>query len=436
MALMKERIDPYWEGVWTQQTVIVWTSLSLAKRQQALGKITIPTRWKMEHDAALKYVWKQSNLDAMLKVLGALNSWQNMSLEQLATLINEPRVMSPDDSLIRALFALELVDYGILSNGLVRGTNSNHPSEIMVRCSRSKSFNKLILPNLSRAETVAVTGRMDWKVLHNAPRHNMLMVELGLRATELCETGTVLGERYSTVQHLFGLNGNASGDGVVVRGDGLRIVFELTASVNEKFKKKVEAWARLLEKYPLETSGVVVVFVEAADPERHKQVGKVSSRIRNVIENTVRRFPGTLHNRISSRIGFVQWTHWFPSARTVSPDFPLLTAQFPSGVYGQDLWQRVDMADIFELEFTPAPTFDAERVIRDTPILAGIHHEYVDRMWAGRVPNISTAVLKESIRLSGLPKDVRHAKPGEYLRPLSKHIPRRLVWPREKTGTR
>ena len=86
---------------------------------------------------------------------------------------------------------------------------------------------------------------------------------------------TVLGERQAQVAELAYVATGApvpptltssqkTGDAVIVRADGLRIVVETTASWSKSAEKKAEAWARAMEHRPVEDAGFVVVFVGAA----------------------------------------------------------------------------------------------------------------------------------------------------------------------------
>ncbi|QCB97667.1 hypothetical protein E5206_12675 [Arthrobacter sp. PAMC25564] len=83
--------------------------------------------------------------------------------------------------------------------------------------------------------------------------------------------GLVMGEKLSSVDLLAGAGlgrrlpkaDNRRADGTIIREDGMRIVFELTATASASFDNKVRRWAELIAARPLETSGLTVVFIAA-----------------------------------------------------------------------------------------------------------------------------------------------------------------------------
>jgi hypothetical protein len=335
-----DRLDPFWDGVWTNGSSAVWVSADLAERQVAAGLARIPSRLDMSMDEAMRILTSNKTRGARLSALGAMDQWRTLSGEQLAAMTGWPALSSATSKILTAAFTAGVLDLGEFANPLARGTNAERSR--LVRPSRSLAFDQLIAPGLTYQEWVSVTGGSPWDFRRQYDRHNLISTEMGLRVAEFCEVGTVLGEKLSTADLLYwsglGRQGECSdkraADLTVVRPDGLRIAVEVTASANADFAAKVRRWAHVLAGNSLASSGLVVLFVEAAPPGN---AARASSRQRRVIEEVTKQiakvvmeFPGSSADRVASRIGVARWEDWFLASHHASPGFASLDAVRPT----------------------------------------------------------------------------------------------------------
>ena len=350
------RVDPYWGGVWQHGSVAQWTSRDHLGRMEASGLTgRRPRALATDPDVALNRIgW---DWEAKLDLLGVLSSWRTVTAEQFAAFTGRDL----DDAKVRRvlgdLFALELVDIGALWTPGSRGPNQTRAR--MLRPTVGHRFDQLIRPRMSYPEWVSVTAGQAFLTGGQYDRHNTLTVELALRAAEFLPVATVLGERQAQMAELAYVATGApvpptltssqkTGDAVIVRADGLRIVVETTASWSKSAEKKAEAWARAMEHRPVEDAGFVVVFVVADRTDAGETRKSLAAQVRKSIARTVRARPGNAHNRTAERMLVVDWRDWFPAAHTVSEQFLFLTADRPSGRDGT--WEQVSLLDVAELQ--------------------------------------------------------------------------------------
>ncbi|WP_460991152.1 hypothetical protein [Sinomonas soli] len=223
-----------------------------------------------------------------------------------------------------------------------------------------------------------MTAGYPWNSGSQFDRHNILAAELVLRAAEyLPQIAAVLGEKLSTVDLYAGAGlgrelpfpDNRRADATLVRADGLRIAVEITATASNALEKKVRRWAELLRERPLETSGLVIVFVAAPHPDRPKGTGSdprhdLYRRVANVLAS----FPGTGPDSPAARIGIAAWDEWFPARHELSEEFFTLAADFALGASGgPGRWKR---RDVLDLPFQAWASFDATAVIANSKLLA------------------------------------------------------------------
>jgi hypothetical protein len=378
-----DRLDPFWDGVWTNGSSAVWVSAELAERQVASGLAKLPARLTMTDEDALRVLRSNKTRGARLSALAACDQWRTLSGEQLAAMSGWSTLASTTSTVLTAAFTAGVLDLGEFANPLRRGANADRSR--LVRPTRSLKFEELIAPDLSYQEWVSVTGGSPWDFRRQYDRHNLISTELGLRVAEFCEVGTVLGEKLSTADLLswsgLGRTGecrdNRAADLTIVRQDGLRIAVEVTASAGDDFAAKVRRWAQVLSSNSLASSGLVVLFVEAAPPGNG---ARASSRQRRVIEEVTKQvakvvmeFPGTAGDRVAARIGVARWEDWFPATHTAEPGFVSLDAIRPTGPPGHR-WEPVSFLDPFDLEFDPHDPDAMGAVITNSHMLLGVPH--------------------------------------------------------------
>lgn len=213
-------------------------------------------------------------------------------------------------------------------------------------------------------------------------RHNILATELGLRAAEYLPIGAVMGEQLSSVDPLAGSGlgkklpraDNRRADGTIICEDGMRIVFELTATASASFENKVRRWAELIAARPLETSGLTVVFIAAphADRSRHTNADRRHA-IYNKVAQVLKEFPGRGQDSPAARLGIVHWEEWFPDKHLMSEAFFNLEADFAiNDATGPERWARRGM--LTDYPFTPGLTLDATSVLENSKLLAATPH--------------------------------------------------------------
>lgn len=384
-----DRADPFWGGMWTNGSSASWVSEELAKRQVASGLAKMPARLSMDVDAAMEVLTSTRSRGARLSAFAAADQWRTLSEEQLGALTGWTTLNSARSKILAAAFTTGIFDVGTFVNPLMRARQADRPR--LVRPSRSMRFAELIEPDLSFQEKVSVTGGYPWDFRRQYDRHNLISTELGLRVAEFCEVGTVLGEKLSTVDLLswsgLGRAGECpdkrAADLTIVRQDGLRIAVELTASAGGDFARKVRRWAHLLADNSLASSGLVVLFVEAAPPDNAVRAADrqrlLIEEVRKQVAKVVLEFPGTAGDRVAARIGVARWQDWFPSSHRANPGFASLDAVCPTGPPARpgqpdSRWEPVSFLDPFDLEFAPHDPAAMTSVISHASMLLGVPH--------------------------------------------------------------
>ncbi|MBN9214698.1 MAG: hypothetical protein J0J04_07780 [Microbacterium sp.] len=346
------RLDPYWDGVWQHGSVAQWASREHLERMERAGLAgKRPKHLAVDRDVALDRVDQQ--WQAKLDLLGVLSSWRTVTAEQYAAFSNRRLADSHVARALGDMFALDLIDTGSLWTPGAAGDAATRAR--MLRPSASHAFDQLIKPRMTYTEWVSVTAGEKFLTGGQYDRHNVLTAELILRVAEHLPVATALGERQSLMRDIAyratgtdvppGLvNSQKAGDAVIVRGDGIRIVVETTASWSKAAEQKAFLWAEAMERRPLSESGFIVVFVVSDRTNAGRGSRRsLDAEVRKGISRAVRFRPGTVHNRTAERMFVVDWRDWFPARHEVSDDFLMLSAQRPSGPAGA--WEDVSLFD-------------------------------------------------------------------------------------------
>ncbi|WP_248581578.1 hypothetical protein [Nocardioides sp. InS609-2] len=340
------RHDPWWDDLWGAGGGASWTSATTAARHMAAGVGELPTQLAMPEAEAIESFCSPSSKRAAwgsrLALAGSLFSWRTMSAQQAAALTGDAGLTSPLHPAVSAGFASHLLDLGVFVSGLNRA--SFLTGETLLRPSRSTVYDEEIAPRLTMPERVAVTGGLDWVHTAQWDQHNVLATELGLRAAEYAEVGTVLGERFCTVDLLAGsglgrtpiVGDQRSADLCIVRPDGMRVAIEITRTISKTFTNKVRKWAQLLAERPMAISGLTVVFVVMTPTARAATYQAIAAACKE--------FPGAKADRVAARMGVASWREWFPSRHRICDAFFTLRADRPIG-RGAELWQPADFLD-------------------------------------------------------------------------------------------
>lgn len=367
------RFDPFWDGMWASGSYAAWTSAMTARAQEDAGLARVRGRWGMSPGEAWDIITGDLFRPVILHMLGATLSWRTLTAQQLAAFTGYASLAGRSD-LTRAAFAASMLDVGVFTSVLLRSSPDSPASAF--RPTRSRVLERDFLPTLTYPERVLLTGGRRVLAGGQYDRHNILSAELGLRAAEMTDVSAVLGETMSTVDLLVGSGlGRApmkdvrSADLTLVRGDGLRVAVELTASTAPGFQKKVHRWAKVLAQNTLETSGLVVLFVAA--PPRDRALGRaVTGEVRKTLSTILRDYPGSPGKRPGDRIFYADWTDWFPARHQVDDSFLTLRAQLAPYTPGSG-WRDVDLLDPFDFPFNPVHPDRLTAVIGNAAALGG-----------------------------------------------------------------
>lgn len=369
-----QRSDPYWDQLWAPGSQGVWSTATMLRTRKELGH-TVNKRLTPSPDEAIAALSQPTGWNDRLAGWATLDAWRTVTAEQMAAITGCPYYLDTRYAAVASSFGANVLDIGKFSHGLADRSSG---SRTLYRPSNTDSFRKSIEPMLTWPEWIHVTGGQPWSSGGQYDRHNVLATELGLRAAEYLPIGTVLGEKFATVDLLAGTGlgrkvdkpDNRRADGVIVREDGLRIAYELTATTSESFAAKVRRWAELIRDRPLETSGLVVLFIAAPHPDRSQTGRNPRGGIYKTIARVLREFPGTDADSPAARIGAIAWEDWFPARHELSESFLNLDADFAvNSTRDAGRWQR---RPLMELPFTPWEGFDATAVIENSKLLGHV----------------------------------------------------------------
>ena len=367
------RLDPYWDRLWAPGSQALWSTGSMARHRSATGQ-RVNSRHLIPEEEALRLLTANRGRTDRLAFWSAVDSWRTVSAEQAAAITGSPLLLDPNYSSIAASFAIDVIDIGLFSGPGRTAPGMNRST--LFRPSNTEAFDKKITPTLTWPEWVTVTGGYPWSGGGQYDRHNLLATELGLRAAEYLPVGAVLGEKFSTVDLLAGTGlgktvknpDNRRADGTIVRPDGLRIAFEITATASKSLESKVRRWAQIITERPLETSGLTIVFVAAPHPDRPRSSSAdPRHEIYRRVAAVLREFPGRGKDSPAARIGIAAWEEWFPARHELSDDFFDLNADFAVGdAPGAGRWQA---RSLLNMDFHAWETFDATAVVEVSKLL-------------------------------------------------------------------
>ncbi|TSE15679.1 hypothetical protein B1A87_006960 [Arthrobacter sp. KBS0703] len=377
---MHNRRDPYWDRLWAPGSQANWITGPMARHHRELGLSPVNAKLLLTPDDALRIITSNRGRAERLAAWGVLDSWRTASAEQLAAFTGCRYFLDPNYSSMAASFSLDLIDIGVYANRL--RPNPGMDSSVVFRTANSEAFTKAIEQTLTGPEWLSVTAGMSWSTGGQYDRHNVLSTELGLRAAEYLEVGAVMGEKLSSIDLLAGSGlgkklaraDSRRADGTIVRHDGMRIAFELTATASPAFENKVRRWAQVISERPLETSGLTVVFIAAPHPDRSRNTSTdPRHEIYRILAKVLREFPGRGQDSPAARIGIAHWEEWFPDRHLMSEGFFNLEADFAiNDAVGPDRWVRRGM--LTDHAFAPWHTFDATAVLENSKLLAATPH--------------------------------------------------------------
>ncbi|MFN3602706.1 MAG: hypothetical protein ACK4UY_15090 [Dietzia sp.] len=287
---------------------------------------------------------------AVLNLLGVLLSFGAVTNNQAAEFTGHAAFADPRSRIVADMFRSDLLalspahlDYGIGSVG--------HGAAIYKIASRAQvsALHKF----LTYAEWLALTGCRPLPTGPVHVRHDVLAAELALRSARLLEVAAVLGPHFCTLADItsaspFGGELRGGPDLTIVRQDGLRIAVELTATIGQRFDKKVERWARVLTENHFDDSGLVVLFLAAPSIEDLRERGDhVRRSILRAVDRAARNHLGSSRSRTAERMGVATWREWFPDSLIATERFSRFSVLRPTG--RDPRWETCDLLSM------PAP---------------------------------------------------------------------------------
>ncbi len=411
------RRDPYWDRLWAPGSQATWSNRPLLQQRKEANPSSVNARYLMDEHEAMRLLTINRGRRERLAAWGVIDSWRTVSAEQLAAMTGSHLYLNSASSNVAASISVHLLDVGTYSAPEVSEAVLNR--NCLYRPSNTETFDKFIVPELTWPEWISVTGGYPWSGGGQYDRHNLLSTELALRAAEYLPIGAVLGEKFSSVDLLAGSGlgkkvknpDNRRADGTIVRTDGMRIAYELTATASKSLENKVRRCAQLISERPLETSGLTILFIAAPHPDRPKdRAGDPRHEIYRRVASVLKEFPGTGTDSPAARIGIAAWDEWFPARHELSEDFFCLSANFAlKDMHGPGKWVKRSLLD--EYPFTAWETFDATAVVEHAPLLAATPH------WMRGEDQ--THLIPSPMERSGFPTPV----PGPARPELSRHRP-------------
>lgn len=373
-----DRIDPFYDGLWTHGSQGLWTRFAEAKSQHEAGLVILPKYLDIEKGEAMARVTSANQWGLKLAFLSALDAFRTVTAEQMVALTGAKFHLNHTSPFVPGMFASGLIDMGRVSSALAPGRAGTLGH--LYRPSRTMTFDRDFAQHLTYPELVSVTGGQSWTSGGLYDRHNTLSTELMLRLAEYTDIATMLGEKFSTFDLLFGsgvgrepIESGRRGDGVVIRPDGVRVVMEVTASMSPgSFETKVGRWVEYFDAHPYESNGVVVCFVIANPTQDMSSHSKVSrSSVKRALRKATAQNPGSGRVRSRHRMFFTDWQDWFPSRGEVSTDFLDMIAYRPSTeAHGLDEECSMLLDESLALRkptFEPLAVIDNAAGLRQTP---------------------------------------------------------------------
>jgi hypothetical protein len=346
-------------------------SIAEARAVAERNGLRLPAAYARNRDVFPIDLLRSSRRNSVLRLLGVLASYRAITNSQAAAFVGDVAFADPRSGLVTDLFRSGLINlspahlnYGIGSFG--------HGAAVYTLGSPKKV---LALRDVTTyAEWLAVSGNRPLARSRVNVRHDVLAAELALRLSQLPGVGTVLGPHFSTFADLLpGTDGARAPQGgpdlVMVRNDGLRIAIEVTATIGQHFKAKVDRWARRLAAGRLDKCGLAVVFIAAPTLEdRHGRGDYPRRTTYREVARATRQHPGIYGDRTAERMGVATWREWFPGPLLASERFTRLTVDRPVG--REPLWEECDLLDRGTLPVTGEDTRSLRSTIVNAALLA------------------------------------------------------------------
>lgn len=321
----RERQDPFFDPLWPGPNAF-WTNREAVARL-ASGGVTSPLTKLLvdapEAERSLRNRLKSAQHGApVIRVLAALHAWRTATLEQLAALTGDSAVMNTRSSLVADLFSAGLIELGTFGPWTKPERRHRQDFDLM-RLGHKRNLAPFAR-SLREDLRLRLTDGDGWVNTPPYERHDVLALELGLRASEFIPSVSgVLGERFSRLNRLAAGpfspadEWRSSADVTLLRRDGTAIAVELTANTSQTFSGKVSRWVQLLAD-PYYGRELCVVFLLAPRQDKPGEITALRTRVERQIKSRIVR---TLRTAAAPRIVVASWSDWFPDRHVIGAQF-------------------------------------------------------------------------------------------------------------------
>jgi hypothetical protein len=365
------RIDPFWTMLWPDANggpSISWRSQGA---EEAIEQAGLKMATRFDNGRTVKEARALLNKrPSRIATLATINLWRTITGPQLAAMRGR-LVLATPYSPQKGNDLMMLYDAGLIQRGRVfyDGQLLEGYPEIF-RPDPSLIDDELL--DLRYAQWMAVTMGGAQVRGHQYDRHNLLTTELSLRAAEMCPLRSVMGEAASSWSRVVGptvkVNPRLIGDAVWVRGDGLKIVIEMTASLSYSTLKKIDQIADVLAR---DTNRSAVCLIVAAPPPNISDAA-FARRLRQGIKKSAHSSMTRVMADVESRMLLVRWENWFPEAGMGSREFTRLAARRFSSK--KDDWITVNLLDPFDVTYDAFDDATNQAIFRQLNDVLGAPH--------------------------------------------------------------
>lgn len=330
----KNRTDIYWSGLWGlpgEEASVRWISAEYAKVRvdQSIMREYAFMHWITYDEAVEKITNNPKYQRHILSMLGAVKMWRNISADQLADMIERPS-LGADPDLVTTLQKIPAILWN--ANLIQIGRHSNmapHRNAWLYRSALGEPDAKL-LQGLTFINKLGAFGPTSGQVHGSIVRHNLLNTELSLRIAEHHSDAfpIVLGEGMSTAKQLMPqmLRVNTSiGDSIWVRGDGLRVIVEVSNDYKSSIGK-IKQWADVIAQDAVGAKSLALLIVVPG----MRRGGRWRDEMGKIIRETAGdwlRANGYGVEYFASRIFIIGWEDWFPAEYETSQWWQSMTVR-------------------------------------------------------------------------------------------------------------
>jgi len=330
----KNRTDIYWAGLWGlpgEEASVRWISAEYAKVriEQSVMKEYAFMRWLTYEEAVDRIANSKQYRHDILSMLGAVKMWRNISSDQLADMIERPS-LSGDPDVVTTISKIPAILWNANLIQVGRHSNMARYRNSWLYRSNLGDPDPNLLSRLTFIDKIGAFGPTSGQVHGSIVRHNLLNTELSLRVAEHHSDAfpIVLGEGMSTAKQLMPkmLSANTSiGDSVWVRGDGLRVIVEVSNDYKSSIGK-IQRWAEVIAQDGVGARSLAL-FIVVPGMRRGGRWRQDMGKIIREEAGTWLRANGYSVEYFASRIFIIGWEDWFPAEYELSQWWKSMTVR-------------------------------------------------------------------------------------------------------------